>query len=53
MDFIPEKSEIQVEKIDAKNDKTLKAMIRDLGVRKLIPGLQKDFQGRRGGRRGD
>merc|ERR1712071_544241 len=37
MDFIPEKSEIQIANIDFKNDKTLKAMIRDLGVRKLIP----------------
>jgi len=44
MDFIPEKSEIQIEKIDARNDRVLKAMIKDLGVRKLIPGLQKDGQ---------
>ena len=42
MDFIPERSEIQVEKIEVKNDKVLKQMIKDLGVRKLIPGLQKD-----------
>lgn len=54
MDFIPEKSEIQIEKIDARNDKVLKQMIKDLGVRKLIPGLQKENQragGARGGRR--
>ena len=42
MDFIPERSEIQVDKIEVKNDKVLKQMIKDLGVRKLIPGLQKD-----------
>ena len=48
MDFIPERSEIQIEKIDARNDKILKNMIKDLGVRKLIPGLQKDNRQRRG-----
>merc|ERR1712242_547441 len=42
MDFIPEKSEIQVEKIDVRNDRVLKQMIKDLGVRKLIPGLRED-----------
>ena len=42
MDFIPEKSEIQVDRIEPKNDRVLKAMIKDLGVRKLIPGLKKD-----------
>ena len=47
MDFIPERSEIQIEKIDARNDKILKNMIKDLGVRKLIPGLAKDNQQRR------
>jgi hypothetical protein len=49
MDFIPEKSEIQVDKIECRNDKVLKAMIKDLGVRKLIPGLRKENQ-RQGGR---
>ena len=47
MDFIPEKSEIQIEKIDIRNDRILKQMIKDLGVRKLIPGLQKDNRGER------
>lgn len=51
MDFIPEKSEIQVDKIEVGRDKVLKEMIKDLGVRKLIPGLQKK-DGQRGGRRG-
>jgi len=49
MDFIPEKSEIQVDKINVYNDRVLKSMIKDLGVRKLIPGLQKDQ--RQGGNR--
>jgi hypothetical protein len=44
MDFIPERSEIQIEKIDVRNDRVLKQMIKDLGVRKLVPGLQKDQQ---------
>merc|ERR1711970_1236005 len=48
MDFIPEKSEIQIDKIEVRNDQVLKQMIKDLGVRKLIPGLQKDRK-RRGG----
>ena len=48
MDFIPERSEIQVEKIDTRGDKILKQMIKDLGVRKLIPGLaQKQGDGSR------
>ena len=53
MDFIPERSEIQVEKIEIKNDKVLKQMIKDLGVRKLIPGLQKDNNNNRQRRQRD
>ena len=48
MDFIPEKSEIQIDKIEVRNDAVLKQMIRDLGVKRLIPGLQKDGR-KRGG----
>merc|ERR1719331_483763 len=51
MDFIPEKSEIQVEKIEPKNDRVLKQMIKDLGVKKLIPGLKNQDRPRRN--RGD
>ena len=40
MDFIPEKSEIQLENI-AVNDKDVKALIKELGIRKLVPGLKK------------
>jgi len=47
MDFIPERSEIQVEKIDTKGDKVLKQMIKDLGVRKLVPGLARKEDGPR------
>ena len=45
MDFIPEKSEIQVSNIEIKGDAVLKSMIRDLG-------LNKHFQGA-GGKGGD
>jgi len=47
MDFIPDKSEIQVEKIDCRNDKVLRQMIKDLGVRRLIPYMKKDDRGMR------
>ena len=46
MDFIPEKSEIQIDKIDVRNDAVLKQMIRDLNVKRLIPALQKERRGR-------
>ena len=39
MDFIPEKSEIQVENIDCK-DEALRQLTKDLGVRHLIPGMK-------------
>jgi len=42
MDFIPEKSEIQIENIEIHRDPVLKSLIKDLGVRKLIPGMQAD-----------
>ena len=41
MDFIPEKSCLQLDKIDTRN-KDNKELINYLGIRKLIPGLQKD-----------
>ena len=40
MDFIPEKSQIQVENIVCK-DEVLKSLIKDLGVRHLVPGMKK------------
>ena len=40
MDFIPDRSELQVENIEVK-DPVVKQMIKDLGIRKAIPGLQK------------
>lgn len=39
MDFIPEKSEIQLENIKVDRDPVLKALIKDLGVRRLIPAM--------------
>merc|ERR1719222_53057 len=38
MDFIPEKSEIQVSNIEIKGDAVLKSMIRDLGLNKHFQG---------------
>ena len=39
MDFIPEKSELQVENLELK-DAVVRQMVKDLGLRKLIPGRQ-------------
>ena len=51
MDFIPEKSEIQIEDIEVQKDHTLRHLIKDLGIQKLIPGYnKKDGGARRGGR---
>ena len=44
MDFIPEKSELQVENIEVR-DPVVKQMIKDLGLRKLVPGLNKGKRG--------
>ena len=41
MDFIPDRSEIQVEDIEVHRDPVLKAMIKDMNLRHLIPGLNK------------
>ena len=40
MDFIPERSEIQLEDIQTR-DKDVVELINQLGIRKLVPGLQK------------
>jgi hypothetical protein len=40
MDFIPDRSELQVENIDVR-DAVVKQMIKDLGIRRAIPGIQK------------
>ena len=37
MDFIPERSELQVENLEIK-DAIVRQMVKDLGLRKLIPG---------------
>ena len=41
MDFIPDKSEIQVDKIEPGKDQVLKQLIKDLGVKKLVPAMNK------------
>lgn len=50
MDFVPDKSEIQIEDIELNKDYVLKSMIKDLGIRSLIPGLNKK-DGQKGPRR--
>eukprot|EP00347_Sterkiella_histriomuscorum_P022088 403331722 len=40
MDFIPERSELQVENLEIK-DSVVRQLVKDLGLRKLIPGRQK------------
>ena len=42
MDFIPERSEIQVEDIEVHRDPVLKSLIKDLGVKKHIPAMQRE-----------
>ena len=37
MDFIPEKSELQVDNLDLK-DKVVREMLKEIGLKKLIPG---------------
>ena len=41
MDFIPEKSELQVDNLEIK-DATVRQMVKDLGLRKLIPGKKRE-----------
>ena len=40
MDFIPEKSEIQVSNIELR-DHAVRHLIKELGIRKAIPGYNK------------
>jgi small subunit ribosomal protein S17e len=44
MDFVPERSEIQVENIQLDNN--VRDMIKELGIRKLVPGLKKSRKDR-------
>jgi hypothetical protein len=46
MDFIPDHSEIQIEDIKVEKDKVLKELIKDLGIRHLVPGLNKKEGGK-------
>ena len=41
MDFIPERSELQVENLEFK-DGVVRQLVKDLGLRKLIPGRKKE-----------
>jgi len=40
MDFIPDRSELQIDSINLL-DKDVKQMIKEFGIRKAIPGLKK------------
>ena len=37
MDFIPEKSELQVDNLEIK-DRVVRDMLKDIGLKRLIPG---------------
>ena len=41
MDFIPEKSELQVENLELK-DAVVRQMVKELGLKKLIPGKKRE-----------
>jgi hypothetical protein len=41
MDKVPDRSEIQIENIEVHKDPVLKSMIKDLGLRHLVPGMNK------------
>ena len=47
MDFIPDRSEIQIEDVEVKKDQVLKQMIRDLNVKHLVPGMKQKEGGKR------
>ena len=40
MDFIPERSELQVDNLEIR-DKIVREMVKEIGLRKLIPGKPK------------
>ena len=41
MDFIPERSELQIENLEIK-DSAVRQMVKDLGLRKLLPGKKRE-----------
>ena len=41
MDFIPERSELQIDNLELR-DKVVREMVKDIGLRKLIPGKKKE-----------
>ncbi len=41
MDFIPERSELQVENLEIR-DGAVRQMLKEVGLRKLIPGRKKE-----------
>jgi len=47
MDFIPDRSEIQIEDVEVRKDQVLKQMIKDLNLKHLVPGMKADNKGKR------
>merc|ERR1712160_31240 len=43
MDFIPDRSEIQIEDVEVRKDPVLKQMIKDLNLKHLVPGMKKEM----------
>jgi hypothetical protein len=41
MDFIPERSELQIDNLDFK-DRTVRDMVKEIGLKKLIPGKKRE-----------
>ena len=41
MDFIPERSELQIENLDFK-DRIVREMVKEIGLKKLIPGKKRE-----------
>lgn len=44
MDFVPDRSELQIEDIKT-NDEDVRELINQLGIRRLVPGLKKNKKG--------
>lgn len=41
MDFIPERSELQVDNLELR-DKVVREMVKEIGLKKLIPGKKRE-----------
>lgn len=41
MDFIPERSELQIDNLELK-DRVVREMVKEIGLKKLIPGKKRE-----------